>query len=348
MNVKPDPKVLEEASRWYARLLAPDCGIEERARFNAWHSQPANARAFALATKLAEMLPRFANHPRVQTLAAQALREEAPATAVVQDLAASRKLPPRLAVRRWTLPASLAAALAVVLVGAQVLTQRPAPSTESVATFETSADKRQAFTLEDGTLVEVDVASRLSVTLTATAREVELLSGRAIFSVAHDPDRPFGVRAGATRTVALGTQFQVQRRDDAVLITLAEGSVRVSGGTPSASWSEMLVPGEQITLDAPASGPRKIEVDPGQVTSWSRGRLVFRGTPLAEAVEEINRYAPIKVRIADPALADLKVGGNFIAGDGRPIVSAFAAVLPLTIVDSGDEFLLYRRDDAGS
>ena len=88
----------------------------------------------------------------------------------------------------------------------------------------------------------------------------------------------------------------------------------------------------------------KTSVDTYMATSWSRGRLVFRGTPLAEALEEVNRYSTRKLRLADPSLASLPVGGNFIAGDSELIVSAFAAALPLRSVDGGGgEILLFRR-----
>ncbi len=83
---------------------------------------------------------------------------------------------------------------------------------------------------------------------------------------------------------------------------------------------------------------------PQMVTSWSRGRLVFRGTPLSDALDEVNRYGDRKVRLGDPELAQLPVGGNFIAGETDLIVSAFAAALSLRVVDGGSgEIILFRR-----
>ena len=350
MNVKPDPKVLEEASRWSARLLAADCTAEERARFAVWLGNPVHARAYASALKLQQLLSHSAHHPRLQALAAQALIEERQPASTVRERVSELQRPaqrPALRPRGWLVPASLAASLALALIGIGVVRQEPATKSHLLSTFETLPGQRQTFTLEDGTLVHADVASRLTVRMDASAREVELQSGRALFSVAHDSRRPFAVRAGSTRTVALGTQFQVQRQPDATLISLTEGSVRISGGAPGSGWVETLVPGEQIELDSIEAVPRKRAIDSLQVTSWSRGRLLFRDTPLAAALEEINRYAPLKVRLADPTLANLKVGGNFIAGDSRPIVSAFATFLPLTVVESGGELLLLRRNDTG-
>ena len=65
--------------------------------------------------------------------------------------------------------------------------------------------------------------------------------------------------------------------------------------------------------------------------------------PLADAVTEVNRYSPTRVRIADESLADLAVSGSFVAGDAKAAVAAFAAVLPLTVTEEDGELTIHRR-----
>jgi transmembrane sensor len=192
--------------------------------------------------------------------------------------------------------------------------------------------------------VHLDVGSEISVTFSEGQRRIALVEGRALFEVAHDATRPFIVSAGESTTTALGTHFQVQREGQEVSVTLTEGSIAVASDSEQSSWRERLVPGEQISLSADGRVHGKRTIDTQTVTSWSRGRLVFRGTPLGEALQEVNRYGSRKVRLGDPDLATLPVGGNFIAGETELIVSAFAAVLPLRVVQgSGDEIILFRR-----
>jgi transmembrane sensor len=213
------------------------------------------------------------------------------------------------------------------------------------AVVYSTADARRDVTLSDGSVVSLDVASEISVRITETERQIALVEGRAVFDVAHDAMRPFVVSAADSRTTALGTVFQVQRQGHNVVVTLAEGKVAVTGRSDSASWQETLIPGEQITIDPEASTrPRKRAVDASMSTAWTRGRLVFHGTPLDEALAEVNRYSARKVRLGDPSLGGLSVAGNFIAGDSEAAVSAFAAMLPLRAVDgSGGELILFRR-----
>jgi transmembrane sensor len=211
-------------------------------------------------------------------------------------------------------------------------------------TYTSAEQARRDITLADGSLVQLDVDSEISVTFSARVRQIVLVNGRALFDVAHDATRPFVVSAGHSHTTALGTHFQVQREGHEVLVTLAEGSVAVMSDAEESPWRETLTPGEQISSTTDGQVHEKRAVDAQVVTSWSRGRLVFRGTPLGEALKEVNRYGNRKVRLGDPDLADLAVGGNFIAGETDLIVSAFAAVLPLRVSEgSAGEIILFRR-----
>jgi transmembrane sensor len=134
----------------------------------------------------------------------------------------------------------------------------------------------------------------------------------------------------------------VERSSAELVVTLAEGIVTVAAEKSDAARTERLAPGEELSIAADGSGWMKRKVDARAATSWSAGRLVFREARLADALQQVNRYAATKVRLADSSLADLPVSGNFIAGDSEAVVAAFAAVLPLEIAGSGDELLLYR------
>jgi ferric-dicitrate binding protein FerR (iron transport regulator) len=67
-------------------------------------------------------------------------------------------------------------------------------------------------------------------------RDIELLSGQALFDVAKDPGRPFVVRSGGTEVRAVGTQFDVYKKHHGVVVTVIEG--RVSFGVISRKAAE--------------------------------------------------------------------------------------------------------------
>jgi transmembrane sensor len=50
-------------------------------------------------------------------------------------------------------------------------------------------------------------------------------------------------------------------------------------------------------------------------TLWREGMLAFDDTPLSEAVADVTRQSGVRFTFADPALADLRVGGLVRADD---------------------------------
>jgi transmembrane sensor len=324
-----DDRLLQEAARWHARVNASDCTEQEHAAFESWRAaSPAHAAACARAEKVTAGVDRLMADPRLQALIERA----------------AQKAPGKESHRpsRWTVPAALAAGLAVAVIGVHISVQLLRPTVQAVV-YETHSERR-AVTLEDGSVLQLDIGTELHVRMSAERREIELLKGRALFEVSHDAARPFSVVAADARTTALGTKFQVQRDEGNILVTLAEGSVVVDGASPRVGWRELLAPGEQLSFNTADAGVGKRTVDLQRATSWMRGRHVFRSTPLAEAVAEVNRYATKKVRLGDSSLAGLPVGGSFIAGDSELIVDALSAVLPIrAVAGSGNEIILFRR-----
>jgi transmembrane sensor len=336
-QAKTDDRILTEAARWQARLAAEDCTDLERATFQRWKSaSPEHARAYGLADSLSARITELASaDSRLQSLADEAFELGGDDQAHALPGSGGRA-------RRWPVPASLAAAV-LVAVSIVRLPDYLGGSTPPL-TYSSTGHARRDVTLSDGSLVHLDVGSEIEVAFSQSQRRVELVEGRALFEVAHDATKPFVVSAGESTTTALGTHFQVQREGQEVLVTLTEGSIAVASESEQTGWRERLVPGEQVSLSVDGKAHSKRLIDAQAATSWSRGRLVFRGTPLGEALREVNRYGNRKVRLGDPDLAGLPVGGNFIAGETDLIVSAFAAAMPLRLVQgSGDELIIFRR-----
>jgi ferric-dicitrate binding protein FerR (iron transport regulator) len=85
----------------------------------------------------------------------------------------------------------------------------------------------RTLTLEDGSTVELDSGSRIRIAYGGHERQVELLDGQALFRVAHDLTRPFIVHTRATNIQAIGTQFDVYKKDTGTIVTVVEGRVAV-------------------------------------------------------------------------------------------------------------------------
>lgn len=199
--------------------------------------------------------------------------------------------------------------------------------------FETEVGGNRRAVLADQSQVLLNTDSRLRVRLANSRRDSELIRGEAFFTIAHEKLRPFYVKAARTLVCAMGTAFSVRIHDDhSVEVLVAEGRIAM-GTTDLGSGSGAPV----LTDSAPqagsdesvAAGPNSLVIlqhPSGYVTrklAWTMGNISFDGETLTEAVREFNRYNRRHLVIADPAIAQMKVGGSFEANDPE----SFAATL---------------------
>lgn len=215
-----------------------------------------------------------------------------------------------LARRRWTLAITASTVLALIaasiyLVQTQIGWQR----------YETRIGGFTRVVLEDGSVIDLNTDSEVRVRMRAGERYVRLVRGEVRFQVAHDASRPFVVAAANADVRAVGTAFSVRLRDSRqVDVLVSEGSVAVAAA--QVAHAPPVQAGEAAVVLANRMSVRRIE--PQQLErrlAWTTGRLQFRGETLGEAVVEFNRYNRRQLRIADPSLVPLQVGGTYNATD---------------------------------
>lgn len=339
-----------QALEWAWRLHRTRPDDETLAAFGEWMSVPEHAEAFAVCEPLERS---------VRTLDAgadgewarwkdEALARASGVDAKVQRLAdwheaihahRFRHRQPEVPSRRW--PLALAAGFVLALAGSALVglqLRQAAPRVE----YGTGQHTREVL-LPDGTRATLDVATTLGYVDSRRARVLELDRGRVYLDVAREPGgREFRVQAGEVRTVVLGTRFQVAHDPRRTEVVLEEGSLRME--LAGSDREEMLRPGDRVWLNKGDRGFGRDTTLPKNALAWTRGRLLFADTTLAEAVAEVNRYAGgTQLVLQDPALAGLQVSGSFVAGDAELAAAAWAATLPLSAEHQGDRILLRKK-----
>ena len=201
--------------------------------------------------------------------------------------------------------------------------------------YRTGIGEQRVVDLEDHSRIVLDAATRLRVRFTPDARIVELQDGQAQFSVAKDPTRPFKVEAGGRTIVAVGTVFTVEYVDSQVHVAMMEGKVAVVPTAPPATDVGVgedisLVAGEELHVSRDGHNTVTPKADVAAATAWRQGKVVMRAESLGEAVERMNRYSRLKIKIDDAALAEKHMSGVFEAGDTQGFVSAIQRYLPVT------------------
>ena len=237
---------------------------------------------------------------------------------------------------------TLATAATIVLTAALGTAYHFWPSGTS---YSTTVGGLASVPMSDGSKVTLNTDSEIRVAVTQKERRVELEQGEAFFEVAKDSTRPFIVRAGNKRVIAVGTKFSVRRDASDIQVVVTDGKVRVETEDRKSSGSaESLAAGTIAQAsDAGVLLQTKRFAEVEEALSWRQGILVFRQMTLADASAEFNRYNTRKIVIEDPAVAALRVAGSFRANNVEAFVRLLERGYPVRAEARGDQLVLTAR-----
>lgn len=307
-----DESVSDEAVVWITRLRSGDATEDDRRRFEAWLARsPIHAREFDRVSTLWDDLD------GLRTWADGKLAE---GKAVSGALACPPRRMPKRGVSRWG--ATQVAAVLVLLTGSFWL---PDMWVRLASDYYTQIGEQKTLTLADGSAVYLDTDSAVSVDFSPHGRRLVLHRGRALFMVAADKRRPFEVDAANGTVRALGTAFEMYKKLDQVAVTVLESKVQVARDGSAVK----LIPGQRVYYGRETGLSEVESVDPGQITAWRRGKLVFHDRPLGEVIVEVNRYRTGAILILDQQLRASRVSGIFDIRHPDAVLQALEDTLPI-------------------
>jgi len=333
-------QIYEEASEWLVSFRLGEVGADARRRFDAWmRASPEHLRAYL---EVAAIWNEGGALDAGRRYTVEELIEHArslPDTVVPFQRPGGTKLTgaspgdrrAAFRYRRFAIAASLVALLiAGVLVGWSLLF--------GARTYVTETGERRSVVLADGSRLELNARSRVRYRMTGSERRAELLEGQALFTVAHDPARPFVVRSGRAEVRAIGTQFDVKRSAAGrTVVTVTDGRVEVQTGS-ARTWS--LSSGERIAIDA-GGAVRTSQVDVETALAWTQGRLVFQEAPIEEVVEEFNRHNVRQIVIDGIGISH--ISGVFSSTDPSSLVQFFRQRPDVRVTETESEIRISGR-----
>lgn len=318
--------VRDEAALWFVRLQDQDVSAEDHRRFEAWLEEHSQHRdEFQLLQGLwtaADLVPRA----RLQALCETSVGEK--------TWERSR--------RRPFMGYAVAASVLAVSLGLGLFSGlRPAAYT---AEFTTALGERRQVALPDGSLIDLNSRSRVEVHYEKDRRRIELKQGEAMFSVEHDSRRPFVVAAGAGKVTVTGTRFDVRRDEAETRVVVEAGTVKVQGREAGDGEFISLSAGLGTRIDAQGKVAAAYAVNPQEIMAWRNGKLVFNNASLAEVAHEVSRYRDKPLRVANPAVGNLRLTSVFKSTDTDALLKALPSILPVALrtLDDGSQEIIAR------
>lgn len=369
--------VLEQASNWYYRLQQADVSEDDVINWQNWHNaDEAHRQAFEKIEEVIQLSSQVdqIHWPTNDDLLVDKYDGDMPiAQWQKQQRAMEIDKQHRFSWRDWFVfdrpPVWAIAGVSFVLVATLTLgilfnQREPVSSAQNdlnVALHETQAAEHRDVMLDDGSRITLGAKSLISVTYSDKQRRVLLERGEAFFDIAKDPKRPFIVVSGNRFITAVGTAFNVTRRDDRVVVTVTEGTVvveeegetnpvdqpaNVKTGKDESDSTAILKAGQQL-----AYGNDKVTevvtTDTEVVTAWRKGRLNYLGEELRYVIADVNRYRDKPIRLGDNAAANMQFTGTVFQDSIDTWLESIAEVFPVEVnrMANGEVILLSKAGD---
>lgn len=218
-----------------------------------------------------------------------------------QKIARPSRAPSR---RRMFLGAAASAfgATAVVAVIRPPLNLWPSWS-EMGADYRTAKGEQRELRVTDRVLVSLNTQTSIGVATANGVPRISLIAGEAAINARAAPcevQTPYG------RLIMADGEVEVRQLSDGQLrVRCNRGSVELHHAVRNVSLGAQA----QIQYDADSLGSTVTRVQPA--ATWRQGIVTFDDLPLAEVIEEINRYRPGRVVLMNKSLASRRFSAKF-------------------------------------
>ena len=238
---------------------------------------------------------------------------------------ASKRLPQSSSPKReWLhgLKTGFAIAASILLVvGVQTYRQT------GIEHYQTAKGEQKTIFLADGSQIVLNTDSEMTIELQMFQRKVGLNRGEALFSVAHNPIRPFEVSVGNGKIRDIGTRFDVYAQGTKVDVAVLEGEVEII--TEHQQKKHALNAGQAASFDYQGIISANAMPNPKALTAWEQGKLIFDEQPLENVLNQITRYHSVQFQILDPKIRALKISGTFKTANLQLLLDTLEAGFPI-------------------
>jgi len=315
----------DAALGWLVRVQSDAARAEDWAALTVWlEASPAHGAAFEAVELMSS---------EIDETAGAILAGLGPRSAEILPFAGRATARPRRAWRRGAIAAAAIGLAVTAGLGAWEASLGP------LQTYRTAPGQTRAITLADGSHIQLDAASTLSVRLGWFGRRAVLGDAEATFDVAKDAHGPFQVDVGDQRVRVLGTEFNIRNYDNTTEVTVRRGIVAVYQADLGDKPVAVLTRGMALTHEQGSMRSAIQRVDADQAFSWTQGRLICDDESLAQIVMYLNRRYATPIRFA-PELGGRRFTGVLELGPEEDVARRLAVYLSLTMRGSDREISL--------
>jgi transmembrane sensor len=227
------------------------------------------------------------------------------------------------------------------------------------STISTKAGESRTVSLESGSAVYLNERTSVTIAHDWSGYTVQVLNGEAVFDIRHNMQRRISVTVGSALFDHIGTRFAVQRSADDASVSVLEGLLAVKSIPIDPRYATQPhhrpTPGELLEAETLAIAQAGTQVrihglraeatfeygsrpiaELERETAWTKGWLTFNGETLSQVAAAFNAHNVKQIVLVDASLAELRVGGRFLAGDVDSSIQSLARSMPIRVLPNPD------------
>ncbi len=217
--------------------------------------------------------------------------------------------------------------------------------------YRTGYGEQHTIQLPDGSTVQLNADSKLSLNKSwddDSQREV-WLEGEAYFSVEKKPatQAKFVVHAQELNVEVLGTQFNVNTKEEATQVVLDEGKIKLSKTDETGAETETvtMLPGEMASVSSQTRRITKQQVNTQLYSTWKEGYLTYEEAKLSEVLDDVHRTFGYTIVVEDSLLLDETISGALSAKDLDALLLVLEDVIPkISFIQKNQQLIISKKE----
>lgn len=221
--------------------------------------------------------------------------------------------------------------------------------------YQSDLGEHKSIKAEDGSIITLGAKSKVFIDYSSAKRDVYLVEGEALFTVAKDKNRPFIVYNQGQSVQALGTIFNVKASKSQMQVAVLEGIVEVTAKMVNKpgdnkpdrnSQSMQLVAGQAVQLSETVGFSTPYIIEKNQKISWQTGRLNYVNTELSNVIFDLKRYSNLSIYIPDDEVASLGYTGSVIYDKVDDWLIALPYIFPVEVQRHGGTVVISKQNNS--
>ena len=209
---------------------------------------------------------------------------------------------------------------------------------------QTAFGELKTISLPDGSTVTLNANSSLEYAETWNNKEDRQvwLDGEAYFSVVHTAhDQRFQVVTPGMEIEVLGTEFNVNNRQQNTEVVLVSGKVKLGIKNPEQEKELYMAPGDLVAYSVAENTISQKVVNPDQYASWRDRDLLVDNISLGEIAQALESFYGFDIIIVDDSLKQKKLSATakLSLEDTTVLFTAISEIFDIQIKQAEDKII---------